>query len=297
MIAADANDPRGIVWIASYPKSGNTWLRLFLHHLLRIKRGRAAGPREIDRLGDTTPSIAGQVALFQRYLTKPLVDTDMRDIVMARVKVQEAMVREAGRGVLPVKTHSFLGRVFDTPQISLGLSVGAVYVVRNPLDVALSLAPYLKVNLDEAIRTMGATLKAPPPTPLLVPEVWGSWSENVLSWTTDSPPVIKVVRYEDLLADPVGQFAAIAEHMRIEAAPAEIEAAVAASSFAEAAREELSGGFVESPEGVGRFFRVGRAGQWRDQLSPDQIDRIVTHHGEQMARFGYLPSDTPEAGA
>ena len=45
MIAADANDPRGIVWIASYPKSGNTWLRLFLHHLLRIKRGRPPGPR------------------------------------------------------------------------------------------------------------------------------------------------------------------------------------------------------------------------------------------------------------
>ena len=297
MIAADANDPRGIVWIASYPKSGNTWLRLFLHHLLRIKRGRPPGPREIDRLGDTVPSIADQVALFQQYLAKPLVDTDMRDIVMARVRVQEAMVREAGRGVLPVKTHSFLGRVFDTPQISLGLSVGAVCLVRNPLDIALSLAPYLQVSIDEAIRTMGATLKAPAPTPLLVPEVWGSWSENVLSWTTDPPPVIKVVRYEDLLVDPMGQFTAVAEHMRIAAAPAEIEAAVAVSSFAEAAREERSGGPAESPEGANRFFRVGRAGQWRDQLSPAQIDRIVTHHGEQMARFGYLPSESPEAGA
>jgi Sulfotransferase domain len=297
MIAADANDPRGIVWIASYPKSGNTWLRLFLHHLLRIKRGQAAVEREIDRLGDTAPAIGGQVALFEKYLVKPLLTTDMRDIVMARVKVQEEMVRRAGPGVLPVKTHSFLGRVFDTPQINLGVSVGALYIVRNPLDIAVSLAPYLKVGLDEAIRAMGATLKAPPPTPLLVPEVWGSWSQNVLSWTTDPPPVIRVMRYEDLLDDPVAQFTAVAEHMRIEARRVEIEEAVAASSFAQAAREEQSGGFAERPEGVGRFFRVGRAGQWRDQLSAEQIDRIVTHHGDQMARFGYLPTETGRASA
>src|SRR5690606_31874395 len=147
--------------------------------------------------------------------------------------------------VLPVKTHSFLGRVFDTPLISLGVSVCAIYVVPNPLDVALSLAPYLGLPLDLTIRTMAATLTAPPPSEALAPEIWGSWSENVRSWTTEPPPVIKVVRYEDLLADPVGSFAGVAEHMRIGATPAEIAEAVAASSFDRAAREEQSGGFAE----------------------------------------------------
>ena len=64
MIAADANDPKGIVWIASYPKSGNTWIRIFLHHLIRIKRGLPAGEREIDQIAESSPSIAGQVELF-----------------------------------------------------------------------------------------------------------------------------------------------------------------------------------------------------------------------------------------
>lgn len=289
MIAADANDPRGIVWIASYPKSGNTWVRLFLHHLIRLKKGRAAEAREIDKLGDTAPSIAGQVALFEQFIGKPITDANMKEIVVARPKVQEALVNAAGRGVLPVKTHSFLGRVFDIPLISLGYSVGAVYVVRNPLDIALSLAPYLKISLDEAIRTMGATLMAPPPTPRLAPEIWGTWSENVRSWTVDPPPVIKIVRYEDLLADPNAEFAAIAEHLRIGATPAEISEAVEASSFERVSREEISGGFAERPEGVGRFFRVGRAGQWREALSPEQVERIVVHHGDEMRRFGYLP--------
>jgi hypothetical protein len=109
--------------------------------------------------------------------------------------------------------------------------VGAIYVVRNPLDVAVSLAPYLGLPLDLTIRTMAATLTAPPPSDLLAPEIWGSWTENVRSWTTEPPPVIKVMRYEDMLADPVAACTAIAEHMRIGASPAEIAEAVAASSF------------------------------------------------------------------
>jgi hypothetical protein len=46
---------------------------------------------------------------------------------------------------------------------------------------------------------------------------------------------------------------------------------------------------MEKPEHAQRFFREGRAGQWKDILSAEQIDRIVSDHREQMARFGYLP--------
>ena len=290
MIAADANDPKGIVWIASYPKSGNTWIRLFIHHLIRIRKGRPADEREIDNIGNTTPGIARQIDLFEKFIGKPITAADMREVVNARPKVQEAMMRQSN-GVLPVKTHSFLGRVFDTPLINLGISVGAVYMVRNPLDVAVSLAPYLKISIDELIRTMAAPLMAPPATVILAPEIWGTWSENVYSWTTDPPPPIKVVRYEDLLADPIAGFTGIVEHMRMGASQSEIEAAVDASSFERVSREEqVSGGFAERPEGVDRFFRVGRAGQWHEQLTSEQVDQIVAAHGEQMRRFDYLPT-------
>lgn len=289
MIAADANAPKGIVWIASYPKSGNTWLRIFLHHLIRIKRGLPAGEREIDEIGNTAPSIAGRVELFAEVIGKPLAQVSMYDIVLARPKVAEAMALQAN-GVLPVKTHSLLGRVFDTPLINLGVSVGAVYVVRNPLDVVLSMADYLVKPIDGAITSMGAHLNASPTTDRLTAEIWGTWSENVRSWTTNPPPVIKVVRYEDLLQDPIGNFTAIAEHMRIGAGPAEIEEAVRLASFDVLARTEEAGGFAERPAWIDRFFRVGRAGQWREKLTAEQVDRIVADHGEQMARFGYLPA-------
>ena len=66
---------------------------------------------------------------------------------------------------------------------------------------------------------MAATLNASPTSAQHAGEIWGSWSENVASWTTDQPPVIKVVRYEDLLDDPIGNFTAIAEHLRFGASP------------------------------------------------------------------------------
>ncbi|MBX3580216.1 MAG: sulfotransferase domain-containing protein [Rhizobiaceae bacterium] len=289
MIAADANAPKGIVWIASYPKSGNTWIRIFLHHIIRIKRGLPAGENEIDRIADSSPSIAGQVDAFTKFMRKPVAQANMHDVVLARPKVAEEMAHRAN-GVLPVKTHSVMGRVFDTPLINLGVSVGAIYIVRNPLDVVISLSDYMAKPIDATITSLGAHLNASPSTDLVAAEIWGSWSENVRSWTTNPPPVIKVVRYEDLLEDPIGSFTAIAEHMRIGAAPAEIAEAVTLSSFDELTKKEEKSGFVDRPDWIDRFFRVGRAGQWKEHLTPEQIDRIVADHREQMARFGYLPA-------
>ena len=52
--------------------------------------------------------------------------------------------------------------------------------------------------------------------------------------------------------------------------------------------QEAKAGFQEKPKTAEKFFREGRAGQWRELLSRNQIRRIMADHGEQMARFGYL---------
>jgi hypothetical protein len=53
--------------------------------------------------------------------------------------------------------------------------------------------------------------------------------------------------------------------------------------------QEGEEGFKEKPEHAERFFREGRANQWKDVLTPRQVDAIVGAHGEQMKKFGYLP--------
>jgi hypothetical protein len=67
--------------------------------------------------------------------------------------------------------------------------------------------------------------------------------------------------------------------------------AVDRSSFDKLREQEEKVGFRERPKTAERFFREGRAGQWKEVLAPAQIERIVKDHGAQMERFGYLPLD------
>jgi hypothetical protein len=128
-----------------------------------------------------------------------------------------------------------------------------------------------------------------PSTPKLAYEAWGGWSQNVRSWTAEPSPVVLVLRYEDMLADPMPAFASVAAHLRLGATPAQIGEAVELSAFKRLQSEETRSGFVERSEKARRFFREGRAGQWREALTPAQVDRVCAEHGDQMRRFGYLP--------
>jgi len=289
MIAVDPANPRGIIWIASYPKSGNTWVRVFIHHLLRMAAGKPLEEHDIDELHRTSRSAAGRIDLYEHFLGKPVTEADPREIAEVRLKVQQAIAEEA-EGIVFAKTHSFLGRVFGYPMINRAFSAGAVYIIRNPLDIVVSLSHHLNVPIDRAIRSLGASLNSPVTIETTAQEIWGSWTENVATWTADPTPAIQVVRYEDLVADPRGRFGEMVEHLRLDVTPEQIDEAVALASFDRMRAEEEKGGFVERPDHTEFFFREGRAGQWREVLSREQIERIVNAHGEQMARFGYLPN-------
>ena len=98
-----------------------------------------------------------------------------------------------------------------------------------------------------------------------------------------------VVRYEDMLADPVPTFAGVAKHLRQKPTPEQIAEAVALSSFDELRDAEIAAGdFRERSERADRFFREGRAGEWREKLKPEQARRIEDTHRDMMSKFGYL---------
>jgi Sulfotransferase domain len=89
---------------------------------------------------------------------------------------------------------------------------------------------------------------------------------------------------------PKKTFGALAWHLLFKPSDTELDDALKRSSFEQLREQEEKDGFRERPEKAERFFREGRADQWKDVLSPAQIKRIVDAHGEQMARFGYLPA-------
>jgi hypothetical protein len=274
-----------ILWLASYPKSGNTWVRLFLANLFK---GDGSGPVALDRIGEATlaePGTAGFALLDPR----PWQDWTVDDIARLRPRVQER-IAATGDGVVPVKTHSaFVKMKGGTPAINMAVTAGAVYIVRNPLDVAVSYAHHQGLPADAIIEIIATNMFATPTNATNVYEVMGSWSQHVASWTASQSPMIHVMRYEDMLADPQGAFEGLVRFMRIRADDHAVRRAVELTAFDAVAGQERNEAFVERTPAQERFFRAGRAGQWREALTEDQVAAVVATHREQMARFGYIP--------
>jgi hypothetical protein len=285
--SAEASKPdSGIVWLASYPKSGNTWTRAFLSNLATIMAGEedVLEVNSINRfsLGESFTQLYKEVCGFN-----PTPD-DHRRVAEGRHRVQEA-IADQFEGLIFCKTHNAL--VIDRGQsiINFAVTSGAIYIVRNPLDVAISLSHHINQPLDHAITVMGTPDLETPINETRVHEVWGSWSQHVESWTRKPHPAIYVMRYEDMLNEPERTFGALARHLLLNPTADELDLAIKRSSFESLRDQEGESGFKEKPEHTERFFREGRADQWKEVLTPQQVDAIVGVHGEQMKKFGYLP--------
>jgi hypothetical protein len=288
MILADPRNPRGIVWIASYPASGNTWIRLFLYHLMRAMTGVPNLGGEINNVGMASLYEIQQVGLFKEFLGKPVKEATWQEIAAIRPKVQDAIVKRS-KGIALVKTHSLLGGVQGMELISLGVAVGSIYIVRDPRDVAVSLASHFRVPVDKAISILGTSAYRTETSEKAVFEIWGSWSQNVQSWTMKASDARLDIRYEDLITDPAGQLTAVAKHLGQAPTPEQLQDAIESVAFERLQQEERQAKFAEYDARGDRLFRVGKAGQWREKLTKDQADKLVGAHGEMMRRFGYLP--------
>jgi len=282
----DFESKSGLVWLASYPKSGNTWTRAFLSNLAAILAGES-DELDVNAIGRFS---AGEnfTPLYEERLGFRPTEEHRKEIAALRHEVQKS-IADTYEGLVFVKTHN--GLVMDHGQsiINFAVTSGAIYIVRNPLDVAISLSHHIGTTIDEAITTMGMPDVRTPVNEKRVYEIWGSWSQHVESWTRKPHRAIYVMRYEDMLNDPQKTFGALARHLLLDATLPQLNLAVERSSFANLKSQEEKTGFKEKPEKAERFFREGRAGQWKDVLTAAQVDRIVKDHREQMARFGYLP--------
>jgi hypothetical protein len=274
-----------IIWLASYPKSGNTWLRAFLHNLLR-------DPPEgydLNRIDDFTLGDSA-VAWYAPLIGRAPGDWTFEEVARVRRKVHEAMTRVYPDDVF-VKTHNALFADCHGPMITLELTAGAIYVVRNPLDVVVSYSHHLGKSIDDTITILNSPRSGNPNTVKSVYQVLGTWSDHVASWTARPHPGLHVMRYEDMLDKPQTTFGGAASFLGLKPPRERLLRAIERCRFEELRSREEAQGFKERSDYAERFFRAGRAGQWREALSRDQVKRIVDAHRPAMERFGYLPAD------
>jgi hypothetical protein len=275
----------GIYWLASYPKSGNTWFRSFLSNF----QTNGDSPADINRLS------TGSIASNRGWLDE-LLGFDTAELSADEIDFLRPAVYQWARHDTEVKYHKIHDAYTCTPDgeplVSRDGTLGALYIIRNPLDVAPSAAHHWDLSLDETIGRMErhdmALAQGRKGLPDQVRQKLLTWSEHVLSWV-DAPGLpCLTIRYEDMLSQPVETFAQAVQFLQLPQDAQRIENAIRFSSFKILSQQENEKGFKERPSNASRFFRQGQSGGWRETLTTAQADRIVTAHGKVMQRFGYL---------
>ncbi|MEM9099670.1 MAG: sulfotransferase domain-containing protein [Pseudomonadota bacterium] len=256
-----------IIWLASYPKSGNTWTRILLgNYLLSDKQAIS-----INELSKVTKTDVRQ-DLYDKAAGRPFVANDFDDAIALRPKVQRIIAAES-QGHQFVKTHSKIERIGNVDLILPEVTAAAVYIMRNPFDVAPSFAHHTGQSIDEIIDNMtNPRMIFSSQTQIM--EVLGSWDAHVASWLNAPGLPRHVMRYEDMIGDTEKTIRGLLQFLQVPVRDGPLRRAIRMSSFKELQKQEATRGFRERPQQVDKFFRKGRSGSWRDELTPAQVGRI-----------------------
>ncbi|MCX6307171.1 MAG: sulfotransferase domain-containing protein [Bacteroidetes bacterium] len=275
---------KNLVWLASYPRSGNTWFRIFLSNFLSGFHGKDLNHLEIDQLASSRNMFDELAGLRASELTVEEI-RNLRPVVYQ-------LLSEQSENPVYLKSHDrFYITPAGDPLFPPGYSYGCVYFIRNPLDVVVSNALYFGKPVDEiilALNNPGQTLHTSNDSlkPLL--EEWlGSWSDHVTSWL-NSGIRVHIIRYEDMLACPVQTFTNALRFLNLSFSEEQVWQAVSETSFETLKKSEAEFGFKEKLQKCESFFRYGKEGTWKTFLNELQVKRITSEHHHLMARFGYL---------
>lgn len=277
----------GIIWLASYPKSGNTWLRAFLANFI-------SGSAEPVPINDLPNFVLGDGFLihYEQLTGKAADDLSEEELTRLRPRLHEWLAVSRPPNDVFVKTHNALVLADGVPLITPHATAGAIYVVRNPFDVAVSFAHHYQIPYQRAVDALCDKEYVLPPSGGQVTQVLCDWSGHYRSWTSVSGLTRHVMRYEDMKRSPQKAFRGLIKFLGLPQDKARLAKAIRFSSFDQLASQERRTDFVEArPDKATRFFRRGKVGGWREVLSAEQTDQLIETHREVMSELGYIDAD------
>lgn len=272
-----------IIWISSYPKSGNTWVRMF-------QKALHTDPETGFDL-HYLPNSVGICNCKNMYRSVGAPTENFRtlgDVMQSRVPFQRQLSKaHAGRAVY-MKTHAINAPLDGIEMFDPSLAALAVVIVRNPFDVVASHFSHFggdreqliaEINLPNRCIDLGKKD--------VLPVMVGSWRLNVLSWIHRNPMPKVILRYEDLHGDDGTLWNSIARDIFCADDPKQIEYAIRATQFGALQQLESETGFREKHKNSDRFFARGEVGYGYDELNRAERDRIWEPAAPLAERLGY----------
>jgi aryl sulfotransferase len=293
---------KGLFWLASYPRSGNTWIRIFLHNYLLDKQT----PVDINNMtGIMYASARNYLDQFLGIESSDLLDEEIRDLrptIYRTIAAQDTLFGD----LRILKVHdAFETTSQNEPIFPLDVTNGIIYIVRNPLDVAVSLANFYGNSTEYAVEQINddkwqlaaqhSRLHSH------VNQRLSNWSQHVESWISvqNTPKIL--IYYEELVLSTEKTFKAILEFLGIPINTARLRKAIEFSSFSTLQTQEVDQGFGEKPVVQRSFFYKGQIGTWQHKLSTRLVAKIIEVHFSTMYKLGYAdgeghPIDTMATG-
>ena len=242
-----------IIWLASYPKSGNTWVRLMIN-------AYKTGYLDINNI-ETTTSDANKYH-YQLVSPIPVSEMPVMDVFMMRNSSLLHMQYQHRYRPVITKTHCANINAVSSPMIPPEWTKSAIHIVRDPRFV------------------LGKGGKAP--------SMLCSWSTHTKSWTGENKfPVINI-RYEDIKKAPITCLTKIIEWLGLDVDQDRIKKTIEMTTIDNLQKEESAKGFSEKSEHNERFFRKGIVGEWVDVLTKEQASKILNDHKSMMEYYNYV---------
>jgi hypothetical protein len=274
-------DYKQIVWLASYPKSGNTWVRCFLDAYL-------TGSVDINEI---LCSVQDDLAAAHQVgdgseITKLPIDIQQLTRPMALIRIVRRYLGTDVKVPLFVKTHSPNMIVNGIELFPVALTKKIIYLVRDPKDVLPSFSRHMGTDLDEGLGWMQDKYRTLSSTDTRTADFLGRWDTHVTSFLNDDVHDVLIIKYEDLKSNPEKCFSEILKHSGLTPDSKRVKRAIELVSLDRLKKQEDEKGFQESsPHSKDQFF-----GRTKEKPTLKHINTIERKFKNALKRVGYLKS-------
>ena len=280
-----------IIWLTSYPKSGNTWVRAFLAAYYHSKDG-VFDFKLLEKI-DQYP----KAKYFDKKIDKPGEINQYWNSSQEKISIKKE--------IKIFKTHNSLlainGNNFTSPKHTLGF----IYIVRDPRNVLTSLKNHYDLEYEEAIDFMQNENKFIYDDRKKNQELdyanfqfLSSWSNHYKSWMNTNVFSKILIKYEDLILDPIKNFRNLVLYtnslIKIDEKINEkkIQKCIETTNFELLKKKEENSGFPESVYSKKlkkniSFFNLGSRNQWNETVPKNLHKKINEIYKKDLEILGY----------